>query len=342
MRLPRPLRRLLARQAVRAASIAAVLLAVGVAGPTGAASLDDATVATPAPRVVATIKPLHSLVAGVMAGVAEPVLLVRGGVSPHDYALRPSDARALGAAEIVFWIGPGVETFLEKPLAALAGGDGAANAFTMVALDDIRLLSLRRGGLWPAEAETTEAHDPHLWLDPENGRAMVEAIAATLARHDPAHAAAYAANAARMTGKLAALDRALAARLRPVKNIPYVVYHDAFRYFEARYGLAAIGSISTGPDRAPGARRLHEIRRRIVDGGAVCVFTEPQFRPRIVATLIEDTAARVGVLDPIGSEIPPGPDAYAALLTALAEGLVACLSPTAASIQPPPSTRPPS
>ena len=328
-------RRRAAGAAVRAVVAAGALLIAGAAGGVDAAAAE----AAPGRRVVATIKPLHSLVAGVMAGVADPVLLVAGGASPHDYALRPSEARALASATVVFWIGRGVESFLDKPLATLTG---EAEVVAMAAVDDIRLLPARRGGLWSADADAAEAlHDMHLWLDPRNGQAMVVAVAAVLARHDPAHAAAYAANAARMTDELAALDRALAARLRPVKDVPYIVFHDAFRYFEDRYGLAAAGSISAGPDRPPGARRLHRIRQQIVAGGAACVFAEPPGTPPVVTTLIEGTPARAATLDPLGRDIPPGPGAYAALLTALADALVACLSPAARSIQPPPSTRSP-
>jgi zinc transport system substrate-binding protein len=309
------------------------------AGAVGAASEE----AVRAPPVVATIKPLHSLVAGVMEGVGEPVLLIAGGASPHDYALRPSEARALASAAVVFWIGDGVETFLEKPLVSLTGNAAADKVVAMAALDDIRLLPARRGGLWPTDSDHDAAiHDMHVWLDPRNGQVMVNAIATTLARHDPTHAAAYAANAGRMNGELEALDRALAARLQPITDVPFIVFHDAFRYFEDRYGLAAAGSISAGPDRPPGARRLHRIRQRIVAGGAACVFAEPPLTPPIVTTLIEGTPVRAATLDPLGRDIPPGPGAYAALLTALADALVACLSPAARAIQPPPSTRPPS
>jgi len=318
------------------ARVLVAAVAMLIAGTAGTAGGQTGS----APRVVATIKPLHSLVAGVMAGVGEPVLLIAGGGSPHDYALRPSEARALASAAVVFWIGQGVESFIEKPLSTLAG---EATVVAMAALDDVRLLPARRGGLWPADdGESTAGRDMHLWLDPRNGQAMVGAVAAVLARHDPAHAAAYAANAARITAELAALDSDLADRLGPVEDVPYIVFHDAFRYFEDRYGLAAMGSISAGPDRPPGARRLHRLRQKILDGGAACVFAEPPVTPPAVKTLIEGTTARAGTLDPLGRGIPPGPGAYAALLTALADALVACLSPAARSIQPPPSTRSPS
>ncbi|MGH6919343.1 MAG: zinc ABC transporter substrate-binding protein, partial [Geminicoccaceae bacterium] len=212
-----------------------------------------------APAVVVSIKPIHALVAGVMEGVGAPRLLIEGAGSPHSYALRPSQAQALARAELVFWVGEGLEAFLAKPIEALS--DDA----TVVALSDadgLRLLPTREGGMWQgrgAEEDRGEhAHedeeeeedgrdhgqvDMHLWLDPQNAEVMVGAIAAALSEADPGRAADYRANAARVRADLVRLDGELAATLAPVRDRPFVVFHDGYQYFEDRYGLNAVGSI---------------------------------------------------------------------------------------------------
>jgi zinc transport system substrate-binding protein len=322
--------------------------------------------------VVASIKPVHSLVAGVMQGVGEPVLLVEGASSPHSYQLRPSKARALDQARVVFWIGEGLETFLVKPLAALSSDA------TIVALSEaagVELLATREGGMWQAhehdehvEAERADAAHPedrghvedeqaekahaqdeerlddsqaaghedgeehahgrfdlHLWLDPRNAQAMVDAIVAALSATDPDNAASYQSNGDRLRGELQQLDASVRTRLQPVRDRPFVVFHDAYHYIEDRYGLNALGSISVDPGRRPGARRLGEIQERLEELDAACVFAEPQFEPTLVDTVIEGTSARKGVLDPLGADLDAGPDQYFRLIDRLADSLLDCL-----------------
>ena len=154
---------------------------------------------------------------------------------------------------------------------------------------------------------------------------MVAVAVAALARFDPAHARRYAANAQRLTRRLETLDQELKAILAPVIDRPYVVFHDAYQYFERRYGTRAVGSITVSPERSPGAKRLAEMRRRIETAGVACVFAEPQFEPALVRTLTESTRVRIAVLDPLGSEVTPGPEAYFTLMRAMAEALAGCL-----------------
>ncbi len=286
--------------------------------------------AAAAPRVVASIKPIHSLVAGVMAGVAEPDLIVTGGASPHTYTLKPSDARHLERADLVFWIGPIFESFLVKPLAALGG------RATVVEFDrapGITLLPARAGGAWeedkdePAAGHAASAleEDGHLWLDPDNAKAIVRIAVARLSALDRPNAARYAQNGAALERRLDALDAALRQRLAPLRGRPFVVFHDAYHYFDRRYHLDAIGSITVSPESPPGARRVAAIRDKIAALHARCVFREPQFEPRLVDVVIAGTTAHTGVLDPEGALLPPGPDLYFALLNALADNLVRCL-----------------
>ncbi len=273
-----------------------------------------------APSVLATIKPIHSLAAGVMQGVGEPVLLIGGALSEHSYELKPSDARKLQSADVVFEIGPDMETYLTGPLKALGGG-------TIVALEyapGVRLYPARHGGLWGEEDEHGPT-DPHIWLDPRNAIAMTRAIAAALVKRDPAHAAVYRANVARQIVLLEALDRELAAKFVPLRDRPYIVFHDAYRYLEERYGLHSVGAVTVAPDRPVGTRRVATLREAAASGRAICLFREPQFPPKLIEALVAGTKARVGVLDPLGADLTPGPGLYPRLLRDLAQSLTDCL-----------------
>ena len=302
----------------------------------------------PAPSklvIVATIPPIHSLAAQVMAGVGHPRLLLAKGSSPHDYALKPSDARALSRAALVIWVGPGLESFLARPLKTLARN---AEKLALLGVPGLHLRRARTGGVWPllegekghgighvighgagqVEGQTKGLNiDPHIWLDPGNAITMVGAIARALGRADPANKARYAANARRAVVTLTALDRRLARRLAPIRRVPYIVFHDAYGYFEGRYGLSAVAAVAVNAARRPGIRRIRAIRARLKHAGAACVFTEPQFSPALAATLTEGSGAGIGILDPIGMDITPGPELYPALLTGLGQALVSCLSP---------------
>ena len=292
-----------------------------------------------APAVVASIGPVHALVAGVMEGVGTPRLLIRGAGSPHAYALKPSEARAVAEADRLFWIGPPIESFLPRVIENLAPG-------TAVALAEragLTLLPPSAAGPWqtPAHDDHQEheqehhghhdhahddAYDGHVWLDPANAARMVATIADELRASDPANGPRYQANAAALEARLEALDRALRTALEPVRAVPYVVFHDAYHYFEARYGTHAVGAIAVSPERPPSARRLSEIRARIVESDIRCVFAEPQFPARVVDAVVEGTGARSTVLDPLGADIAPGTDAYFTLMHTLADSLVRCLS----------------
>lgn len=305
-----------------------------------------------APSVVASIGPVHALVAGVMEGVGAPFLLIRGAASPHAYSLKPSEARAVAEAERLFWIGPPIESFLPRVIEGLAPGTSVALAESA----GLTLLPPRDAGPWRAPAHDDsehrehhdeqehhdaqehhddhahhghthdDAYDGHVWLDPANAARMAAAIAEELRAVDPANGPRYRANAAALEARLEALDRALRAALEPVRAVPYVVFHDAYHYFEARYDTNAVGAIVVNPERPPSARRLSEIRARIVESGARCVFAEPQFPPRVVTAVVEGTEARSAVLDPLGAGLEPGADAYFSLMRALADSLVRCLS----------------
>lgn len=282
--------------------------------------------ANAAPRVLASIKPVHSIAAAVMEGTGAPELLIAGAASPHSYALKPSDAQKIARADVVFWIGPQMETFLQTPLKNLAP---RARIVALMDADNVTRLEARSGGLWDPDADDHSAHsgmDGHVWLNPANAIAMARAVAKTLGAADPANAARYTANAESFTAATRTLDDAIHVRLAGVRARPYIVFHDAYRYFEAHYGLSPVGAVTVASERPPGARRVAEIRARIREWNAICVFTTPQFSPPLVAALTEGSSARTGALDDVGADIPAGSGFYGALLTRIADSMSACLA----------------
>lgn len=294
------------------------------------------TSALAAPKVIASIVPVHSIVASVMGDVGTPELLLSGMNSEHTASLSPQQLSDLGKADVVFMIGAG----LEHKLGQVSGGD-AVGGKTFTALSEaagIKTLPVRQGGTFEVhehEKHEGEAHDdhdeailkfdPHVWLDPENVKAMTNAIAADLSKTDPGNAKTYEANAAAYVASLDQLTDEIAAETKPIQNKPFVVFHDAYQYFETRFSLTAVGSISDVSAAAPSAKRLNEIRSKLEETKAVCVFREPQFDAKYVRVVLEGSQAKQGVLDPIGSDITPGPKAYAELLHRLAKGARDCL-----------------
>ncbi|MEW9918508.1 zinc ABC transporter substrate-binding protein [Marimonas sp. MJW-29] len=302
-----------------------------------------------APRVATDIAPVHSLVAQVMQGVGEPDLVIPPGASPHGYAMRPSEARALGAADLVVWVGPALTPWLEEPLDSLAPH---ARRLSLMEGQGLTLLPFREGAAWEdahdhghddhghddhahekhehghdhGHSETHHGYaDPHLWLDPVNGAQALALIAGALADADPENADRYHANARAGQDRLAALTQELAATLEPVSGRPFIVFHDAFHYFEARFGIEARGAVSAGDAAEPGAARISELRAHLAKTEAKCAFSEPQMNVGVLETVIEGQGTRVAVLDPLGSSLPLGPDLYPDLLGALAATMVSCL-----------------
>ena len=320
----------------------------------GMATMLGATVAlAEVPRVATDIAPVQSLAAQVMGSLGEPAVILPPGASPHGYAMRPSEAQALAKADVVFWIGEGLTPWLERPLASLAG---SAAVVELSEAPGVTRLPYRQGATFEAhhhdgdagedeaaegadhdyedalaghEHEDAADHDhhgddPHLWLDPGNARAWLTAMAEALAAADPQNAAAYRANAAAAVGEIDRLEGEIAAEMAPLHDLRFIVFHDAFQYYEHRFGLQAAGAISLGDARDPGAARVAEIRDLVRDQDIACVAAEPQFKPGLVATVTEGTGAKTTVLDPIGVGLAPGPELYRTLLRNIAAGFEAC------------------
>jgi zinc transport system substrate-binding protein len=314
-----------------------VCMAWSVAAMLAALSIGATAVQAENLAVVATIKPIHALVARVMGTVGEPKLLVGGTNSPHTYSLKPSDAQSLNRARLVFRVSEDIEPFTRKIVAALP------SSVTVVTLADapgVARLEQRRGSTFETHhhagdhhdedgdhdhAEAKPVRDGHVWLDPNNGIAMVREIARALKEAMPDQAATFDTNAAAAIAEIEAAAKEIDAELAPVKDRPFVVFHDAYQYFEERFGVSAAGAITISPDIQPSAQRLGEIRRKIKALNVQCVFAEPQFKSKLVTTVLEGTGAKAGTLDPEGASVEAGPQAYTTLLKNLARGLTSCL-----------------
>lgn len=311
--------------------------------------------ATPDLNVTVTIRPVHALVKRIMDGAGEPRLLITGGASPHSYALKPSDARALAASDLVIRVSPALEVSLNSALESLP------RKATIMSLDQtpgIIKLETREGGVWETHTHGDDDHadrddhdkhadhvhgddhahagheaderghqnlDAHIWLNPQNAKAIVTHVKDALVALAPAQRALFEENAEATLRDLEKLDADLEAMTRPVHDRPFIVFHDAYQYFEKRYGLNAAGSVTVSPERQAGARRITELRRKIADFDAACVFAEPQFEPRLIETIVEGSGAKSGVLDPEGTGMAEDTDGYFDLMRNLGRSLVDCL-----------------
>jgi zinc transport system substrate-binding protein len=342
------------------------------------ASLMGGTVLADAPQVAVDIAPVHSLVARVMDGVGSPELIVQPGASPHEYSLRPSEAKALQDAALVFWIGPDLTPWLTETLETLAP-DAAVTR--LLEVDGTIELEFRESASFVAddheehgddddhdkekhddhadedhakddhageEAEHDEhaheedghddeaeagheghdhgAHDPHAWLSPQNAMTWLNVIAGQLSAADPDNAGAYFANAAAGRTEIQALIGEVNATLDPVRDSQFIVFHDAYQYFETDFDFPASGAISISDASDPSPARIAEIQDLIADQGIDCVLAEPQFNPGLVATVLDGTQAQTGILDPLGSDLEPGSTLYPQLIRNLSTALAGCMS----------------
>lgn len=307
-----------------------------------------------APQVAVDIAPVHSLVARVMQGVATPDLVIQPGASPHEYSLRPSEARALQEADLVFWIGPDLTPWLSETIETLATD---AIAVELLETDGTLALEIRETALFEAhdhdhnahdtheakdhddhdhdahgaekhadhEGHAHGAHDPHAWLSARNAMTWLNVIAGQLSAVDPDNAGAYFANASAGRAEIEALMAEVNTTLEPVRQTPFIVFHDAYQYFEADFDFPAAGAISLSDASDPSPARIAQIQARITAEGITCVLAEPQFNPGLVATVLDGTDAKTGILDPLGADLKPGPDMYPQLIRNLSTALAGCL-----------------
>lgn len=303
-------------------------------------------------RLLTSIKPLQLIAAAVQDGVATPEVLLPPGASPHHYALRPSDVRRVREADLLYWIGPDLESFLPRVLAGRSKPEVAVQALPGMTLRRFGDNHAEHGHDQHDDHAEHDAHDEHaehaapeadalghdhnhrpgaldahLWLLPANAKAIAARMAADLSALDATNAARYAANLEAFAARLDALDARLRPRLAAVQGKPYFVFHEAFDYFEAAYGLKHAGVFSALSEVQPGARHVAAMRERLQQAGPSCVFSEPPLRPRLAQTLSAGLPVTLAELDAMGAAAPVNSGGYEQLLDDLANGLTGCLAP---------------
>ena len=324
-------------------------------------------------KVIASIKPLHSLVSYVMDGVGTPGILVDGSSSPHTFQLKPSHATMLQEADIVFWIGEDLESFLETPLESIAAN---SRHITLMESDEIELLKFREKNIFGGHDDHDDhgdehdehadehgdehdehdehadehgdehdehdehadehgdehddhhdghahgEHDIHFWLDPEIAKTIVKIVTRELSEIDPSNASTYESNSTKAINEIDQLISDTKSKIN--SNASYVVFHDAYQYFEKRFGVEVVGALTVNPEVLPGAKQLSEIREVIEHENINCLFSEPQFNPSIAETIAQDTGVKAAVIDPLGAELNPGKDLYFDLIGNIASSFESC------------------
>ena len=271
-------------------------------------------------KVVTTIKPLHSLISRIMESRGEPQLIIEGTNNPHTFVFKPSHAEMLEEADIVFWIGEDLEAFMEKPLDSLAKN---AKKIAFMESESIEKLKFREKNIFDDHDDHKHGEfDAHIWLDPENAKEMVKIIRDELIKIDPEGQRQYSVNTAGATLELDNLINNVEKELS--KDISYVVFHDAYQYFETRFGVTSAGALTLNPDVLPGAKQIADIQDLIRDKGIKCIFSEPQYNPKIIETLGNDMNISTGVMDPLGAFIEEGPSMYGELINGITNSIKEC------------------
>lgn len=277
--------------------------------------------------VLTSIKPLQLIAAAVQGEQGQPQVLLPANASPHQYALRPSDLRALHSAQLFYWVGPELERFLEKPLQQRSLPSQA-----LASLPGLKLRHFAKPDHDEHKHEQAHDHDhapgsldAHLWLSPDNALVVATRIAEDLSKLDPEHAADYQTNLQQFRSALEALDQRLTRELAPLKSRPFFVLHETYDYFEAHYDLKHSGVLALQAEVAPGARHLAELRQQLQEAGKACIFNEPQQRPPLLTRLSEGLPIKLAELDALGVDVPASPQGYVTLLQHLADGFTHCL-----------------
>ena len=309
-------------------------------------------------KVVTSIKPIHSLAAYVMDGVGKPNVIVDGYNSPHGFSLKPSHAKMIENADLIIWVGEDLEAFLEKPLNTIA--KKSVN-IEIMDLKGIKKLKFREKNIFEGhddhghghkeekhddhghkehkehddhghkkekhddhghEGHAHGEHDPHVWLDPMNAKVIIKEIENQLVKLDPDNSSKYKSNSKKAQSELDNLIKNLKKELKG--NLRFVVFHDAYQYFENRFGIKVLGALTVNPDVLPGAEQLSKIREVIEHEKVNCLFSEPQFNPAIIKSIAKDTKIKTGVLDPLGATLDKGKGMYSELLQSMYASFKGC------------------
>jgi zinc transport system substrate-binding protein len=290
-------------------------------------------------KLITSVQPVQMIVSAISNGVAEPSVLLPAGATPHEYSLKPSNVRDISNADLLFWIGPSLETFLEKTLNKFTQKTGLrvvslieSPGLTRIHLDsehqhhDDHHHSVKN--LSSQETSATENLDPHIWLDPLNALAMAQQVAAVLSETDPSHTQQYQQNLQLFRQRITQLDQQLSPQFNKIKERGYFVFHDAYSYFEQRYGLNRLGEFSVNESK-PSVKKMMEIQAIIKQGKAVCIFSEPQFNPALIDAVTRGTDVRRASLDPLGDSYnysKPGAEHYFEFMYQFADQFIDCLS----------------
>jgi len=287
-------------------------------------------------KVVTSIKPIHSLASYLMDGIGKPGLIVDGYASPHSFSMKPSHAKMLQNADIVFWVGEGMENFLKKPLSSIAK---KAEKIELMEVKGLNILKFRERNIFEEHnhddhddhAKKEDAHDDHdhddhakkeddheghahgeydshIWLDPMNAKVILNEMAEHLIENDAENASKYKNNLKKALKEIDTLTIQVMTELN--KSVSSIVFHDAYQYFEQRFNVNILGAFTVNPDVMPGAEQLAEIREIIEHDKVACVFSEPQFNPNIISAVAKDMKIKTGVLDPLGATLDPGKNLY--------------------------------
>jgi len=309
-------------------------------------------------KVVASIKPIHSLASYLMDGIAKPDLIVDGYASPHGFALKPSHAKMLQNADIVFWVGEDLENFLEKPLSSIAK---KAEKIELLEVKGLNKLKFRERNIFDdhedhddhghkkkddhddhdhdSHAKKKDGHDdhddhdgheghnhgefdPHIWLDPINAKVILFEMSKHLIENDPSNETAYRANLSKAYKEIDKLTKDVTAELS--ESTASIVFHDAYQYFEKRFNVNILGAFTVNTDVLPGAEQLSEIREVIEHDKVACVFSEPQFNPDIIKAVAKDMNIKTGIVDPLGATLNPGKTLYFDLIKNMSKSFKGC------------------
>ena len=287
-------------------------------------------------KVVTSIKPIHSLASYLMDGVGKPDLIVDGYASPHGFALKPSHAKMLQNADLIFWVGEDLENFLEKPLKSIAK---KAEKIELMEIKGLKKLEFRERNVFEGHDDHKDhghkedkhddhhehahgEHDPHIWLDPMNAKVILSEMAEHLIEKDQENASKYKANLKKAHKDLDKLTKKVKSDLN--KDFKSIVFHDAYQYFEKRFDVNVLGAFTVNTDVLPGAEQLSEIREIIEHEKVSCVFSEPQFNPDIIKAVAKDTNIKTGVIDPLGATLNPGKTLYFDLISNMSRSFKSC------------------
>ena len=310
-------------------------------------------------KVVASIKPIHSLASYLMDGVGKPDLIVDGYASPHGFAMKPSHAKMLQNADLIFWVGEDLESFLEKPLKSIAK---KAEKIELMEIKRLTKLEFRERNIFEEHGDHGHdehkehghkeekhddhkhdehkehghkgdkhddhqghahgEHDPHIWLDPMNAKVILSEMAEHLIENDQENASKYKTNLKKANKDIDKLVKKVKSELN--KDFKSIVFHDAYQYFEKRFDVNVLGAFTVNTDVMPGAEQLSEIREIIEHDKVSCVFSEPQFNPDIINAVAKDMNIKTGVLDPLGATLTPGKTLYFDLISNMSKSFKGC------------------